>query len=72
MMSSNRIITSGFAELVPVETLIVDEASQVEIGDYLIPLSRFHHSIQKIIFIGDDKQCMCPLFQYVIWADQRP
>ena len=58
MMSSNQVVKSGFSELVPVETLIVDEASQVEIGDYLIPLSRFHNSLQKIIFIGDDKQCV--------------
>jgi hypothetical protein len=62
MMSSYQIVSSGFIELVPVETMIVDEASQVEIGDYLIPLSRFHNSIQKIIFIGDDKQCMYSLF----------
>jgi len=58
MISSDKIVSSGFTEFVPVETLIVDEASQVEIGDYLIPLSRFHNSVQKIIFIGDDKQCM--------------
>ena len=60
MMSSNRVVQSGFSEFVPVETLIVDEASQVEIGDYLIPLSRFYNTLQKIIFIGDDKQCMYP------------
>ncbi|KAF9649274.1 hypothetical protein BDM02DRAFT_3095010, partial [Thelephora ganbajun] len=56
MMSSDQLVRSGFTELVPVETLIVDEASQVEIGDYLIPLSRFYNSLQKIIFIGDHKQ----------------
>jgi superfamily I DNA and/or RNA helicase len=60
MLSSDRMIKCHFTELVPVETLIVDEASQVEIGDYLIPLSRFYNSLQKIIFIGDDKQCMYP------------
>jgi superfamily I DNA and/or RNA helicase len=58
MLSSGQILGCGFAELVPVETLIVDEASQVEIADYLIPLSRFYGSLQKMIFIGDDKQCM--------------
>ena len=66
MMSSGQVVRSGFTELVPVETLIVDEASQVEIGDYLIPLSRYHNSIQKIIFIGDDKQCMCSLLPCTI------
>ena len=59
MMSSESVVRSGFSELVPVETLIVDEASQVEIASYLIPLSRFHNTLGKIIFIGDDKQCMC-------------
>ena len=58
MLSSDRMFKSRFTQLVPVETLIVDEASQVEIGDYLIPLSRFYNSLQKLIFIGDDKQCM--------------
>ena len=58
MMSSDRVVKSGFTEFVPVETLIVDEASQVEIGDYLIPFSRFYNSLQKIIFIGDNRQCM--------------
>ena len=58
MLSSGQMMRSGFVELVPVETLIVDEASQVEVGDYLIPLARFHSTLQKIIFIGDDKQCM--------------
>ena len=58
MMSSDQVVRSGFVEIVPVEILIVDEASQVEIGDYLIPLSRFHGTLQKITFIGDDKQCM--------------
>lgn len=58
MLSSDQVVKCGFTEIVPVETLIVDEASQVEIGDYLIPLSRFHNTLQKIVFIGDDKQCM--------------
>jgi len=66
MMSSEQIVKSGFTEFVPVEILIVDEASQVEIGDYLIPLSRFHNTIQKITFIGDNKQCVYSPFSYMI------
>ena len=61
MLSNDRVVKSHFTELVPVETLIVDEASQVEIGDYLIPLSKFYNTLQKLIFIGDDKQCMNPV-----------
>ncbi|KAH9917838.1 P-loop containing nucleoside triphosphate hydrolase protein [Fomitopsis serialis] len=56
MLSAPRVITAGFTRLVPVETVIVDEASQIELGDYLPLLGRFSHSLEKLVFIGDDKQ----------------
>lgn len=37
---------------------MVDEASQIEVGDYVTVFSEFHHTLCKAIFIGDDKQCM--------------
>ncbi|KZP11024.1 hypothetical protein FIBSPDRAFT_195553 [Athelia psychrophila] len=40
----------------PVECVIVDEASQIEIGQYLPLLSRYEKTLQKLVFIGDDKQ----------------
>ncbi|KAG6813951.1 hypothetical protein H0H92_005206 [Tricholoma furcatifolium] len=54
MLSNNRIL--HFARIVPLETIIVDEASQIEVGDYLVPLSRFKSSLRKLVFIGDHKQ----------------
>lgn len=66
MLASGRMAATGFPEHVPVETLIVDEASQVEIGDYLIPLSKYSSTLQKLIFIGDDKQCM--IFTLFKWS----
>ncbi|KAJ6609211.1 hypothetical protein B0H10DRAFT_2065061 [Mycena sp. CBHHK59/15] len=54
MLSSPKIST--VARIVPLETVIVDEASQVEIGNYLPMIDRFHKSLQKLVFIGDDKQ----------------
>ena len=39
------------------ETLVIDEASQIEMKDYISILSKFGNHIQKICFIGDDKQC---------------
>jgi superfamily I DNA and/or RNA helicase len=42
--------------LVPSQTLIVDEASQIEIGDYFPLLDRFKHTLSKLVFIGDNKQ----------------
>jgi len=56
MLSTQRLVVSGYTRLVPVETVIVDEASQIELGDYLPLLGRFNHSIKKLVFIGDDKQ----------------
>jgi hypothetical protein len=54
MMSNDKI--SGIVRLLPVETVIVDEASQIEIGDYIPMMSLFHRTLKKIVFIGDDKQ----------------
>jgi regulator of nonsense transcripts 1 len=57
MLSSPRL--TAVTRLVPLQTLMVDEASQVEIGDYVPMLCRFASSLQKMVFIGDDRQCEC-------------
>ncbi|OJA11633.1 hypothetical protein AZE42_04752 [Rhizopogon vesiculosus] len=44
-----------FSYLVAVQTVIFDEASQIEVGDYLPMLHRFQLNLQKVVF-GDDKQ----------------
>ncbi|KIY67259.1 P-loop containing nucleoside triphosphate hydrolase protein, partial [Cylindrobasidium torrendii FP15055 ss-10] len=54
MLSSNRI--GAIIRVVPVDTLVVDEASQIEVGSYLHPLHRYAKSLKKMVFIGDDKQ----------------
>ena len=46
-----------FSRLVPPQTVIFDEASQIEIGDYFPMLTRFRSTLRKLVFIGDDKQC---------------
>jgi hypothetical protein len=56
-MLSNRFI-HRFTSHVPVRILVVDEASQIEVGDYITVFSDFHNTLCKAIFIGDDKQCM--------------
>ena len=56
MFSHPHMVPAGYTRLVPVETVIVDEASQIELGDYLPLLGRFNRSIKKLVFIGDDKQ----------------
>ena len=45
-----------FSNIVPIQTIIFDEASQIEVGDYLPLLHRFPHSLKKMVFIGDDRQ----------------
>ena len=59
MLSAGRLMACGFTELVPVQTIIIDEASQIEAGDYLPILARYKTTLRKMVFIGDDKQCMC-------------
>ena len=59
MFSHPRLPDTEFTTIVPVETVIVDEASQIELGDYLPLWSKFGRGIKKMIFIGDDKQRKC-------------
>jgi hypothetical protein len=59
MLSSPRVSGIGFTNIVPVQTVIIDEASQIEVGDYLPILAKYQTSLRKMIFIGDDKQCRC-------------
>ncbi|KAJ7170757.1 hypothetical protein C8R43DRAFT_65515 [Mycena crocata] len=54
MLSNPKL--SLIIRFVPLETLIVDEASQVEIGDFLPMLYHFSKTLQKLVCIGDDKQ----------------
>ncbi|KAG6856899.1 hypothetical protein H0H87_012480 [Tephrocybe sp. NHM501043] len=54
-MLSNLSLTH-FIQLVPPQTIIIDEASQIEVGNYLPPLQRFGTTLRKLVFIGDDKQ----------------
>ncbi|KAF7327916.1 hypothetical protein MKEN_00371600 [Mycena kentingensis (nom. inval.)] len=42
--------------IVPLETVIVDEASQIEIGDFLPMISLYSTTIEKLVFVGDEKQ----------------
>ncbi|KAK7681802.1 hypothetical protein QCA50_015149 [Cerrena zonata] len=56
MLSHPALDNAGVFETVPVDTVILDEASQIEVGDYLPLLSRFGRGLRKLAFIGDDKQ----------------
>ncbi|KXN88609.1 Regulator of nonsense transcripts 1 [Leucoagaricus sp. SymC.cos] len=54
MLANDRITV--FSRLVPPTLFIFDEASQIEVGDYIPMLHRYHGTMRKLVFIGDDKQ----------------
>lgn len=56
-MLSNMNINK-FTREIPLKTLVVDEASQIEVGNYVSIFTDFKQSLRKLCFIGDDKQCM--------------
>ncbi|KAI0671739.1 P-loop containing nucleoside triphosphate hydrolase protein [Trametes maxima] len=53
MLSHPRI--SIFTRANPIKTMVVDEASQITLGNYIHPLNTFT-TINKLCMIGDDKQ----------------
>jgi superfamily I DNA and/or RNA helicase len=56
MLSNKRVHSVGFFRAIPLINLIIDEASQIEVGDYVSVFSN-HKSIRKVCFIGDPEQC---------------
>ncbi|KAI6024771.1 P-loop containing nucleoside triphosphate hydrolase protein [Pisolithus microcarpus] len=54
MLSNNHI--APYVHVNPVDILILDEGSQIEVGNYVPVLHRFGPTLSKIAFIGDHKQ----------------
>lgn len=61
MLSNDTLRKQGVFRRVPLHTVVVDEASQIEVGDY-IPLFTNFSTIRKAIFIGDNMQCRSCVF----------
>lgn len=61
MISYPKLQLSGFVQAVPVINVIIDEASQIEVGQYIPLIKSFGNTLQKLCFIGDDKQCKSSL-----------
>lgn len=55
MISSPR--RKAVSQLIPIINVVVDEASQIEVSQYIPLFKTFGHTLRKICFIGDDKQC---------------
>lgn len=54
-MSHPRL--SGLTKIVPIINVIIDEASQIEVGQYVPLVKSSGSTLRKLCFIGDDKQC---------------
>jgi len=57
MISNPKVQLAGFTQVVPIVHVIIDEASQIEVGQYVPLFKTFGKSLRKICFVGDDKQC---------------
>lgn len=55
MISSSRL--KALTGIVPITNVIVDEASQIEISQYIPLFKSYGNTLRKLCFIGDDKQC---------------
>lgn len=60
MLSNSQLKTISRGN--PLSTLVIDEASQIELGDYIPVFREYNFSLRKVCFIGDDKQCIFPTF----------
>ena len=65
MLSTNWFTQCGFTKIVPVQTIIIDEASQIEAGNYLPILAMYKTTLRKMVFVGDDKQCRCKEYTWM-------
>ncbi|KAE9410148.1 hypothetical protein BT96DRAFT_470130 [Gymnopus androsaceus JB14] len=57
LLSNPALDKNGTFDIIPVERLIVDEASQINVFEYMHVLHKFRKSLQKLCFFGDPKQC---------------
>ncbi|KAH9481599.1 ATP-dependent helicase NAM7 [Psilocybe cubensis] len=54
MLSNSQL--GRFTQHIPLRVLVVDEASQIEVGNYISIFVKFKATLRKACFIGDDKQ----------------
>ncbi|RXW20315.1 hypothetical protein EST38_g5539 [Candolleomyces aberdarensis] len=62
MLSNPALEQCGLFKLVPVERMIVDEASQIRIFEFLHLFELFQDVLEKVIFFGDPHQHMKTIF----------
>jgi hypothetical protein len=57
MLSNPKVQDLGLTQAVPVINVIIDEASQIEVSQYIPLFNGFGRTLRKLCFIGDNKQC---------------
>ncbi|KAF5372451.1 hypothetical protein D9757_009904 [Collybiopsis confluens] len=57
LLSNPTLDNNGTFTIVPVENLVVDEASQIDVFDYMHVFHHFRKTLRKVCFFGDPKQC---------------
>ncbi|KAH9058403.1 P-loop containing nucleoside triphosphate hydrolase protein [Lactarius vividus] len=55
MISSPKL--RDLTQIVPIINVVIDEASQIEVSQYVPLFKSFGRTLRKLCFIGDDKQC---------------
>lgn len=56
MITSPRLMECGLHERIPVRNVIVDEASQIQLGDLLPMFHYFSATLMRCCLVGDHKQ----------------
>ncbi|KAJ3927266.1 MAG: P-loop containing nucleoside triphosphate hydrolase protein [Lentinula lateritia] len=57
LLSNAALETNGLFRVVSVERLVIDEASQINVFEYMHIFHKFRRSLVKVCFFGDSKQC---------------
>lgn len=58
---------SKFIHRVPIKALVIDEASQIKVAEYINVFLLFKNTLKKVCFIGDLKQCEYFKYYYIIF-----
>lgn len=60
MLSNSKF--TFITKAIHAQYLIVDEASQISMPNYLPVIAKYGDKLKKMIFIGDEKQCKLIFF----------
>jgi len=56
MLSNPKLDDCGFFDVIPVRSLVIDEASQIDVFEFMHLFHKFSNVLTKVCFFGDPKQ----------------